>query len=110
MIAHRAEGDGWRVPAVAPPPDPPWSVPRQHPQPIGTLDQPVRLPNGSIALPRTYVRCTGNDPAVGDPFRPVAERAEADPVWTYREVATGHNLQSSAVDETVELLLEAARL
>ena len=104
-----ADGDGWRVPAVAPPPDAPRSLPRQHPQPIRTLDRPIRLPDGPIRLPRTDVHCTAKDPDASDPFRQFADRVKADPAWTYREIATGHNLQHSAVDETVELLLEAAR-
>jgi pimeloyl-ACP methyl ester carboxylesterase len=105
-----AEGDGWRVPGIPPPPDAPadllaWTMPRRNMQPIHTFDRPVRLPNGAIDLPRTYVLCTVKDGQ--DPFRRFATAAQTAG-WRYYEVATGHNLMYSAVDETVRILREVA--
>lgn len=107
-----AEGDGWRHPPMAPPPDQPaaiteWATPRRSWQPYRTFVDPVRFTNPEPDLPRTYVYCTvGKDPS--SPFAQLADRLRTDPQWTFHELATGHNLHYTAPDETVAILLAAA--
>lgn len=107
-----AEGDGWRVPPRPLPPDTPaellsWIMERRGQQPISTFAQALRFVNGPIELPRTYVYCSEKAPG-HDAFAAIAARVKADAGWRYHEIATDHNLQYSAVAETVMLLLELA--
>jgi pimeloyl-ACP methyl ester carboxylesterase len=109
--AAEAEGDGWRVPGMPPPPSTPadllaWTTPRRNMQPLRTFTDPVRLSNGPIQLPRTYVYCSAKDG--NDAFLKFATRLQSDPAWRYYDVPTGHNLMYSAVDETVRILREVA--
>jgi pimeloyl-ACP methyl ester carboxylesterase len=110
MRAQAEAGDGWRIPPGALAPDTPadlldWITPRRGHQPLRTFEQPVRL-DAPIDLPRTYVYCAAKDDR--DVFRQVARRVENDPNWRYHEIQTGHNLQYSATEETVRILLEHA--
>ena len=108
----RREGNGWKVPPGAVPPDQPaeiieWARPRRSPMPIKTMTTPVRLTRGETTLPRAFVYCTvGKEP--GSPQVARAERVKDDPWWRYFELHTGHNLHYTAPKETVALLLELA--
>jgi pimeloyl-ACP methyl ester carboxylesterase len=103
----RTTGDGWRVPPLPLSPDTPealrgWIEARRTPQPLRTLQQPVRLRSpAAAALPRSYVSC--NTPAMGF-FDGVAARLRADPRWRVFELATGHNVQYTMPKELSELL------
>jgi pimeloyl-ACP methyl ester carboxylesterase len=107
-----AEGDGWRHPPGPPAPDQPseitqWATPRRVWQPYRTFTQAVRFTNPETDLPRTYVYCTvGKHPS--SPFAQLAARLRTDPRWTYRELATGHNLHYTAPVDVVALLCEAS--
>jgi len=107
-----AEGDGWRIPGMPPAPNTPaglleWTMPRRNMQPVRTFTEPVRLPNGPVALTRTYVYCSDKGQPNGV-FAQFATRLRTDPAWRYYDVSTGHNLMYSAVDETVRILREVA--
>src|SRR5215217_1171926 len=73
----RREGDGWKIPPGAIPPDQPdeiseWARPRRSPMPIKTMTTPVKLTRGETTLPRAFVYCTLDK----QPGSPQAERAE----------------------------------
>jgi hypothetical protein len=76
-------------------------------QPIRTFTDPVRLPNGPITLPRTYVYCSDKQQQY-DTFARFADRFRSDSAWRYYDIPTGHNLMYSAVDDTVRILREIA--
>jgi pimeloyl-ACP methyl ester carboxylesterase len=109
MQTQAAEvGDGWRIPPGPLAPDTPaelldWITPRRGFHPLRTFEQAVRL-DGPIDLPRTYVYCAKKEGR--DAFRGFSERLRADPAWRYYELETGHNLQYSASEDTVRILLE----
>ena len=108
----RREGDGWKVPPGAVPPDQPaeiteWARPRRSPMPIKTMTTPVKLTRGETTLPRTYVYCT-LDKTPDSPQAERAARVKENPRWQYRELATGHNLHYTAPAETVEILVGLA--
>ncbi|MFN8524683.1 MAG: alpha/beta hydrolase [Chloroflexota bacterium] len=110
-VANR-EGDGWRVPPGAVPPDQPaeiteWARPRRTPHPLKTMTQPLILQRGETTLPRAYVYCT-LDKQPGSAQAARAERVRNDPRWKYFELNTGHNLHYTAPVETVELLCKLA--
>jgi hypothetical protein len=55
--------DGWRVPPDLTPPDTSetdakWIAERRLPQSIECFELPLRLQNGEITLPRSYIYCT----------------------------------------------------
>jgi hypothetical protein len=78
-----------------------WAAPRILPEPLGTLEQPLRLSGGGAAsLPRTYI---GTDYV---PFRRFAERARTEPGWRSRHLATGHDAMITRPRELAALLLE----
>ena len=104
----RTVGDGWLVPAlplevwgVTDAADVEWAAPRILPQPLGTLEQPLRFGGGGAAsLPRTYI---GTDYVL---FRRFAERARTEPGWRSRHLATGHDAMITWPRELAALLLE----
>ena len=105
----RVEGEGWRVPPPAFVDDDPaiaaWARGRYGPQPVRTLQQPLRLTaSAASALPRTFVSCT--DKVAGeDLFAPFAEQARRGDEWAYRELPTVHDAQMTMPREVADLLL-----
>jgi pimeloyl-ACP methyl ester carboxylesterase len=107
----RTMGDGWLVPAlpleawgVTDPTDVQWATRRILPQPLGTLEQPLRLSGGSAAsLPRTYI---STDHLT---FQRFAERARTEHGWRTRHLATGHDAMITRPRELAALLLEIPR-
>lgn len=87
---------------VTRPEDLAWAEPRIRPQPLATFTQPLTLANGETKLPRAYIRCT-------EPARPALDqftrRFRADPGWTYREIAAGHDCMIADAKGTADLLL-----
>jgi pimeloyl-ACP methyl ester carboxylesterase len=117
----QAEGDGWRVPSIAPMPwevivreiwgitdeaDARWMVERLGPHPFKTMTELVHCASpAAAALGRTYIRCAGDPP---DPtFAQAAENARRpNSGWRYREVASPHDAMITKPREVVDLLRE----
>jgi pimeloyl-ACP methyl ester carboxylesterase len=106
-------GDGWRVPAPPPealgvtdPAQARWLAQRLTPQPLLTLEQPLRLDGPAPdALPRTYVHCTFGPTAPS--FAPFAARAgAAGSGWRFHQLATGHDAMLTTPEDVTALLLE----
>ena len=82
----------------------PWMRRRMTPHPLGVYETPLRLrhPLGN-GLPRTYIACTA-------PLYPALEgvrrRVKAEPGWTWREIATGHDAMVTAPDLLAAILAE----
>ena len=110
--AARTEGEGWRIPPIAPPPDTSpedlaWTGPRRVMQPRTAFEQPVRLTGALDRVPRTYVYALRAGP--GDTFRQFAERAQGEAGWRYEELDATHNPHITAPDLLADLLERAAR-
>src|SRR3954451_24537840 len=92
----RTQGEGWRLPfnaeslvnwEITDEEDARWLRERLVPHPYATFTEPVRLSTGrGRLLPRTFILCTHRS----SPSRS-AERAQQEPGWRYRELATGHD-------------------
>jgi pimeloyl-ACP methyl ester carboxylesterase len=100
-------GDGWRVPSNQIPPDTSeadvkWISERRVPQSVKCFEQPLKMRNGELSLPRSYVYFTRVSPA--DPFRPFAERAKNDPHWRYYELDASHSAHITAPEALAHLL------
>jgi pimeloyl-ACP methyl ester carboxylesterase len=99
-------GDGWRVPPSAIPPDTSeedarWIHALRLPQPVKTLETPVRLQHGDTRIPRAYIYNTRIGP--GDPFHGFAARAKAEH-WDYRELDASHSPHVTAPQALMTLL------
>jgi len=100
-------GDGWRVPPNPIPPDTSeadakWIAERRLPQSIKCFEMPLRLRNGEITVPRSYIYCTR--PTSADPFRPFAERARSEHGWRYYEIDASHSPHVTAPEKLAVLL------
>ena len=103
-------GDGWKIPPNPMPPDTPeadkaWAEPRRKPQPLKTFEQPVRLPDGELTLPRHYIYCARHPP--NDPFRQFLERARREG-WGVSEIDASHNPHITVPDVLMKVLDKAA--
>jgi pimeloyl-ACP methyl ester carboxylesterase len=78
-----------------------WAVPRRVPQPLKTFEQPLKLHNGPLTLPRHYIYCKRAMP--GDPFRPFLERARREG-WGVSEIDSGHHPHISMPEGLADLL------
>jgi pimeloyl-ACP methyl ester carboxylesterase len=99
-------GDGWRVAPSAIPPDTSaedakWIHGLRLPQPLKTLETPVRLRHGDTRIPRSYVYYTRIGP--GDPFHAFAARAKAEH-WDYHELDASHSAHVTATQPLMTLL------
>ncbi|MBL0421607.1 alpha/beta hydrolase [Ramlibacter sp. AW1] len=104
--AAQAQGEGWRVPPQALPPDTPpadaqWMLPLRVMHPLAAMRQPVRLAGGQ-PVPRTYIYCRRAGPA--DSFRPFAQRARSEPGWTCHEIDASHSPHVTAPEALADLL------
>jgi pimeloyl-ACP methyl ester carboxylesterase len=93
---------------VKDPADADWLRRRLTPHPLRTWLEPVRFTDGGHAgLRKTYVLVTDPPTTImGYPLH--AEVARRGGEWTYREIATGHNLMVTEPVQTADLLIEAA--
>jgi pimeloyl-ACP methyl ester carboxylesterase len=101
-------GDGWRVPPNPVPPDTPptdieWLSARRVDMPIKCFEMPLKLHNGELKLPRSYIYATRISPA--DTFGPFAARARHEPGWRYDGIDASHSPHVTA-PETLMALLE----
>jgi pimeloyl-ACP methyl ester carboxylesterase len=116
-IAQAAEASATGL-AQAPPPtmfgvtDPAlvdWINARVTPHPVATYTEHVPPGNArSAALPRVFIRCTGNPPTTPDVFGPFAAKARAKGRPVY-ELAAGHLAMLTAPRQVADMLLGVAR-
>ena len=104
-------GDGWRVPPNPPPADTPpadleWLSQRRVPMPIKCFEKRIRLYDGALTLPRSYIYATRITPA--DTFGAMARRAKADPAWGYHEIDASHSPNVTAPEVLMALLQQIA--
>ena len=102
----RNTGDGWRIapnpmPPDTPEPDREWAAPLRLPQPVSTVQQPIRLRHKSPPVPRTYIYCTRSDI-----FKRFADQARHDSSWRYFELDASHNPHITAPEALAALLDE----
>jgi hypothetical protein len=71
-------------------------------QPLGTVEQRLRLTGAVESMPRTYVYCTRAGP--GDVFRQFADRARTESGWRYEELDASHNPHITMPDTLMALL------
>jgi pimeloyl-ACP methyl ester carboxylesterase len=88
------EGNGWKVPVIAMPPDTSpddqaWASPRRRPQPIRTFEDKLRMQSKEPPPPRHYIYAKRARP--GDVFGQFASRARSEPGWTCHEIDASHN-------------------
>jgi pimeloyl-ACP methyl ester carboxylesterase len=111
MLEAVKAGDGWRLPPNPCPPDTSeedlkWILPRRLPQSVKCAETPLRLQNGELVLPRSFVYCTRIMP--GDPFRQFGERAKREPGWRYYEIDASHSPQVTAPEALAALFQKIA--
>lgn len=112
MMIERAmaRGDGWRVPAPAPPPG--WTDFPLCDQPLATMETALPLDNPKAAeVPCTYIRCTGEKPEVHPDGVGVIESHAARAAsrgWPMIDLDASHNSEWSKPAELTELLIELA--
>ena len=99
-------GDGWRVAPSAIPPDTSpedakWIHALRLPQPLRTLETPLRLHHGDTRIPRSYVYYTRSGP--GDPFQAFAARARTEH-WDYHQLDASHSAHVTAPEALMGLL------
>jgi pimeloyl-ACP methyl ester carboxylesterase len=104
-------GDGWRVPPMAPPPDTApadveWLSPRRAPMPIKCFEEKLKLQNGPLTLPRSYIYATRIAPA--DTFGRFARMTRDDPAWRYFEIDASHSPNVTAPEALMVLLEKIA--
>ena len=100
-------GDGWRVPPNPTPPDTPqadleWLTARRVNMPIKCFETTLKLQNGGLSLPRSYIYCTRAAPI--DTFGPFAKRAKSEPGWRSFEIDASHSPNVTAPDALMALL------
>jgi hypothetical protein len=104
-------GDGWRIPPMAPPPDTApadveWLSTRRAPMPIKCFEAKLKLQGGPLTLPRSYIYATRIAPA--DTFGAMARQAKSDPAWRYFEIDASHSPNVTAPEALMALLQKIA--
>jgi pimeloyl-ACP methyl ester carboxylesterase len=104
-------GDGWRIPPMQPPPDTAaadvaWLSPRRVPMPIKCFEQQLKLQNGPLTLPRSYIYATRIAPA--DTFGRFSRMTKNDPAWRYFEIDASHSPNVTAPEALMGLLEKIA--
>ena len=88
-------------------PDADWVRRRLTPHPFGSMNTALTLhhPPGN-GLPCTYIICTK---PIYEPLQWARDVAWAQPGWTVRELAAGHDAMVTAPRLTAEMLMEIAK-
>jgi pimeloyl-ACP methyl ester carboxylesterase len=107
MMDLAKSGDGWRVPPNPTPPDTSeadieWLTERRVDMPIKCFEMKLRLPDGELTLPRSYIYATRTTPA--DTFGPFANRAKSEPGWRYYELDASHSPHVTTPETLMALL------
>jgi len=105
--------DGWKVMPIRAEQQAPERMARMSPQPIGTLEEKVRLtvPLEERPFTRTYIKAAAdnpNNPSRTGAFWQAAERTRKNPRWRYYELPCGHGVHSEMPNELKAILLEVA--
>lgn len=105
------EGDGWRVPPMQTPPDTApadveWLSTRRVQMPIKCFEQQLKLQNGPLNLPRSYIYATRITPA--DTFGRFSQMTKNDPAWRYFEIDASHSPNVTAPEALMGLLEKIA--
>ena len=100
----RTTGYGWLIAPNPMPPDTPeqdrlWATPLRLPQPLATVQQPIRLKHKTPPVPRTYIYCTRSDI-----FKRFADRTRSDNSGRYYELDASHNPHITAPEALTALL------
>lgn len=100
--------DGWKVQSNPTPPDTPaedlpWINARRLHHPIRTLEQPLRLTQGPLTVPRHYILCTRSET-----FRRYANDAKAAG-WPVYELDSSHNPHITMPGELAAVLERIAQ-
>jgi pimeloyl-ACP methyl ester carboxylesterase len=102
-------GDGWRVPPNPTPPDTPqadlaWLSARRVPMPIKCFETKLRLEQGDLTVPLSYIYCTRAAPS--DVFGQFARRTRSEPGWRYVEIDASHSPGVTAPEALTAVLEE----
>ena len=89
---------------VTDPKDTAWVARRLKPHPIKTYEDTLELkrPLGA-GHPKTYIACTNPNYRANEPLR---RWVQAEPDWSYLELATGHDAMILAPDALSEMLMQ----
>ncbi|MCC8940865.1 alpha/beta hydrolase [Bradyrhizobium sp. Arg68] len=103
------DGDGWRIPPIAIPPDTSagdveWLTPRRVNMPIKCFEQKLKLQHGETALPRSYIYATRITPS--DTFGQFAKRARNEAGWRAFDIDASHSPNVTAPEALMALLDE----
>ncbi|MFZ2159249.1 MAG: alpha/beta hydrolase [Bradyrhizobium sp.] len=107
MTELAKSGDGWRVPPNPTPPDTPqadleWLTERRVNMPVKCFEMKLKLRDGALTLPRSYIYATRITPA--DTFGRFAKQAKNDPAWRYYEIDASHSPNVTAPEALMSLL------
>jgi len=99
--------DGWRIPPMPTPPDTEvadveWLMERRVNMPIKCFEQKLKLHNGELTLPRSYIYATRITPA--DTFGQFAKRTKSEAGWRYFEIDASHAPNVTAPEALMALL------
>ncbi|HXS39106.1 MAG TPA: alpha/beta hydrolase [Stellaceae bacterium] len=91
--ASAAAGDGWRIapnqtPEDTSAEDQAWIANKRLPHPLKCMDTRLKLRNGPLTLPRSYIVATRNRHG---PFGQFAALARTTPGWTCDEIDASHS-------------------
>lgn len=105
------DGDGWRVspnpmPKDTAPEDFAWSNPKRRPQPIKTMEQPLRLSGAPLTLPRHYIWCKLTGP---HSFRRFHDQALGASGWRCHALESTHNPHITMPETLCDLLVGIAK-
>jgi pimeloyl-ACP methyl ester carboxylesterase len=105
-MTEQAQKEGYVLPNPIPPDTDPadidWITTRRLPHPFKCFDTPLRLRDGGLSLPRSYVYCARCAP--DDNFGQFAKRAKKEPGWRYFELDASHSPHITAPDALAALL------
>ena len=91
-----------------------YSEPRRSDQPVGTMNEPVRLSKPIEAWPfsLSYIKATGDarpSEGTGGPFWVAADKTKVNPRWGYYEVETNHMVPFNKPRELANILMDVAK-
>ena len=110
--ASAAAGDGWRI-APNPTPedtsaeDQAWIANKRLPHPLKCMDTRLKLRNGPLTLPRSYIVATRNRHG---PFGQFAALARTTPGWTCDEIDASHSPNVTAPEPLMALVARISLL